>query len=317
MPQKVSDLFEIDYGHSLSLNKLAKTDSDSGVAFVSRTAKNNGIAAWVEKIPDVDPLPAGLLTVCLRSRNHALATFVQPLPFYCGYHIFVLRPKHEMSLQEKLWWAQCIEQNRYRYNFGRQANRSFASLLVPDDVPSWVLDSNIPEFLRSSRLSTDMNLQASDWRPFRLDEIFDLVRGRNILKRNMVPGETSYVSALSFNNGISARIDVSPDHPAGAITVASNGNGVGSAFYQPEPFIASGDVTVLLPKNALSEAASLFVCTLIYAERYRWNYGRKWVTSRMKESVIRLPVTPSGTPDWKACEEIIESLPLASAVLGR
>src|SRR5437016_5121243 len=130
---RVRDLFDIDYGQSLSLNKLKQTDSTHGIAFVSRTARNNGISAWVERIKEVEPLPAGLLTVSLRSRNHPLATFVQPRPFYCGYHIYVLQPKKQMSLEEKLWWANCIEANRYRYNFGRQANRSLPDLELPDE----------------------------------------------------------------------------------------------------------------------------------------------------------------------------------------
>jgi hypothetical protein len=316
MPQRVSDLFEVEYGHSLALNQLTEVGAGEGVAFVSRTAKNNGVAAWVEPVPGVEPLPAGLLTVCLRSRNHALATFVQPRPFYCGYHIFVLRPKRDMSLQEKIWWAQSIEQNRYRYNFGRQANRSFSNLLIPDEAPQWVAEAPVPKFSQGVPEHADLELGTSDWQPFRLDEIFNLVRGRNILRRDMKPGNTPYVSAISGNNGISARLDVDAEHPGGSITVASNGNGaMGYAFYQPEAFAASGDVTVLRPKSSLSEAASLFVCTLIYAERYRWNYGRKWVTSRMKESVIRLPATNQRRPDWGACESIVRALPLASAVL--
>lgn len=314
---QIDELFEIDYGHSLSLNKLVQAGEGQGVAFVSRTARNNGVSAWVEPIEDLDPLPAGLLTVCLRSRNHTLATFLQPRPFYCGFHVFVLKPRFEMSIQEKLWWANCIEQNRYKYNFGRQANRSFSSLELPAEVPSWVKDEPVPQYRNRLRPdSFERTIDCSAWEPFTLDDIFDLSRGRNILRREMVPGATPYVSALSINNGISAHVALAPEYEAGLITVASNGNGVGSAFYQPEPFLASGDVTVLRPRADMSAAACLFVCTLVYAERYRWNYGRKWVTSRMKESVIRLPRLANGHPDWKACEEIMWSLPLASVALS-
>jgi hypothetical protein len=315
---RVGDLFDIDYGHSLSLNKLVETTAELGVAFVSRTAKNNGVAAWVKPVEDVEPLPAGLLTVCLRSRNHALATFLQPRPFYCGYHIFVLRPKQAMSVQEKLWWAECIQMNRYRYNFGRQANRSLSRLHLPDKPPDWVYNTQVPEFERSASEAALPVLDTSDWQPFRLGDIFELVRGRNILRRHMAAGSTAYVSAVSVNNGISAWIDVPPDHAPGAITVASNGNGgVGSAFYQPYAFVASGDVTVLKPREPLSDAAALFVCTLIYAERYRWSFGRKWVTSRMKESVIRLPVTQDGHPNWSVAEDYMNALALAPAVLRK
>ncbi|MCW2920747.1 MAG: hypothetical protein JWL76_621 [Thermoleophilia bacterium] len=308
---KVSDLFEVNYGHSLSLNKLRQTPYGTGVAFVSRTARNNGVSAWVEPIDGVKPLPAGLMTVCLRSRNHTLATFLQPQPFYCGYHISVLKPKKRMSDQEKLWWAHCIERNRYRYNFGRQANRSLKDLELPDAMPTWARRLKAPLVAALAAATPFPDVHGQAWAPFKLSDMFKLVRGRNVLKRVMKPGETAYVSASALNNGVSAWIDLEPDHPGGQITVCSNGS-VGEAFFQPRPFIASGDVTVLVPRQEMSAAAALFVCSVIKAERYRYNYGRKWVTGRMSESRIQLPVRADGTPDWAFMEQSLRALPLAT-----
>jgi hypothetical protein len=311
---RVRDLFDIEYGHSLSLNKLKQTDAAHGVAFVSRTARNNGVSAWVEPIPDVEPLPAGLLTVSLRSRNHPLATFVQTRPFYCGFHLYVLRPKAAMSLEEKLWWGNCIEANRYRYNFGRQANRSLADLVLPNKPAPWVAELVAPVF--DSGTATAAGEQPTeDWADYLIGDLFDLHRGHNVLKRNMKAGTTAYVSASALNNGVSGWIDEEPDFSGGQITVCSNGS-VGQSFYQPDPFIASGDVTVLVPKFKMSEAMGLFVCTVISAERYRYNYGRKWVTSRMRQSEIRLPRATNGQPDWPLMEDYIKSLGLASLVLA-
>jgi Type I restriction modification DNA specificity domain len=313
----VRELFTIEYGQSLSLNKLHSTSPGAGVAFVSRTARNNGIAAWVEEVPGVSALPAGLLTVCLRSRNHALATFLQPHRFYCGYHIYVLQPIDVMSAQEKLWWAECIAENRYRYNFGRQANRSLADLQLPDEVPSWVNELPIPEFKTTQVAAPIKDPRSDSWGHFRIGSLFEVVGGRSVLKRNMRPGPTPYVSAVAVNNGVSAWIDAPADHDAGCITVASNGNGgVGCAFYQPTPFIASADVTILKPSIPLTEAAALFVCTIIYAERYRWNYWRKWTTSRIRDSLIQLPSDSGGSPDWNYADSYIRQFPLAGAVLG-
>jgi hypothetical protein len=313
--KRVRELFDIQYGHSLSLNKLTETDSEHGVAFVSRTARNNGVSAWVERITDVEPLSEGLLTVSLRSRNHPLATFVQPRPFYCGYHIFVLRPKKEMSLEEKLWWANCIEANRYRYNFGRQANRSLANLELPDAAAEWVAELKAPTFERTSG-EVAAERPTATWGRYRLGEFFELYRGHNILKRNMGSGDTAYVSASALNNGVSAWINEEPDFQGGQLTVCSNGS-VGQSFYQADPFIASGDVTVLVPKFDMSETLGLFLSTIITAERYRFNYGRKWVTSRMRDSEIHLPAAKDGTPDWDLMRNYIASLDLASLVLGK
>jgi hypothetical protein len=46
-----------------------------------------------------------------------------------------------MSLDIKLYYCLCIEANRFRYStFGREANRTLRTLLVPDlaSVPAWV-----------------------------------------------------------------------------------------------------------------------------------------------------------------------------------
>lgn len=312
---RVSELFDIDYGQSLSLNKLHQVSPDEGIAFVSRTAKNNGVSAWVSEVKDVAPLPAGLLTVCLRSRNYPLSTFVQPRPFYCGYHIFVLTPRKSMSLPQKLWWAQCIAANRYRYNFGRQANRTLGSLMLPDEVPDWVEEAEIPIYSSDRKWDAVPEPDTQPWKGYTLEDLFDLARGRHVLKRSMRPGSTAYIGASSTNNGVTAWIDEEPDYSGGQITLSNNGS-VGEAFYQPYPFIASGDVTVLKPKSHMSVGAALFICTVLYAERFRWNYGRKWAFNRMKRSVIRLPARDDGSPDWEQCREYMDSFPLADAVLA-
>jgi hypothetical protein len=283
-----------------------------GIAFVSRTARNNGVAAWVKPIDGIEPLPPGLLTVSLRSRNSALATFVQPRPFYCGYHIFVLRPRRPMTLVEKLWWAQAIEANRYRYNFGRQANRSLSDLILPESGPAWVNSATLPGFAVQGSGGQPLP-DMSSWKPFRLDSLFEPTRGESILKREMRPGKTPYVSASEFNNGVSAWVDADAKYQGGQITIAGNGS-VGEVFYQPYPFIASGDVTVLQPRTSISALAALFVCVVTHADKYRWNYGRKWTYGRVKVTVIRLPATHEGTPDWGTMDAYVRTLPVAAAL---
>lgn len=137
---KVSDLFDVAYGHSLELNRL--TNATDGVNFVSRTANNNGVSARVTRVLEMEPMAAGKLTVALG--GSVLETFVQPEPFYTGFHVFCLTPLAEdMTLEQKLYYCMCIRANKYRYNYGRQANRTLRDIMVPalDEIPNWVLET--------------------------------------------------------------------------------------------------------------------------------------------------------------------------------
>lgn len=311
---RVDELFEVKYGNSLSLNHLVQVEEGRGVAFISRTAQNNGVAAWVRRLPDVDPFPAGHLTVSLRSRNHALATFLQTQPFYTGYHLFVLVPHQQMSVHELLWWAECIECNRYRYNYGRQANRSLASLQLPHQAPSWVNRVPLPTIDSTPAQKTDLPLpDLSSWEWFPLDSLFKIHRGGALIRRDTQEGNTPLVSASARNNGVTKRVTAEAKFPAGWITVCSNGS-VGEAFVQLEPFLATADVTILEPQSSITLGARLFLCALIQQEKYRFNYGRKWPSSRMARSKIRVPILSTGVPDYGLMGRFFETLPFSRFV---
>lgn len=88
---------------------------------------------------------------------------------------------------------------------------------------------------------------------------------------------------------------------------------VGEAFYQAEAFFASDDVNVLYPRGFdLPTGRGIFVCTLIRQERYRYNYGRKWRIEQMRNTIIRLPVTHEGCPDWDWVDSFTSALPWAA-----
>jgi Type I restriction modification DNA specificity domain len=65
---------------------------------------------------------------------------------------------------------------------------------------------------------------------------------------------------------------------------------------------------VLYPKFELNQFIAMFLISLIKKEKYRFNYGRKWHKERMEYSTIKLPVTPSGDPDWKYMEDCTKQL---------
>jgi hypothetical protein len=123
----ISELFTIQYGNSYELNHLKK--DEKGIAFVSRTSRNNGISARVAITRD-EPTPAGCITVALG--GSVLETFLQNEPTYQGRDIAILVPINKMTENEKLWYVAVIRQHQFRFSFGRQANRQLPSLLIPE-----------------------------------------------------------------------------------------------------------------------------------------------------------------------------------------
>ncbi len=150
-------------------------------------------------------------------------------------------------------------------------------------------------------------VDTSTWKPFRYDELFDIQKGDRIINRDMRPGTIPCIRPIDSNNGVIGYIDIKPNHFENTITVNYNGS-VGEAFYQTKPYFALDDVNILYPKFKLNQFIAMFLITLIKKEKYRFNYGRKWGLDRMTGSIIKLPVTEYGKPDFDFMENYIKSL---------
>jgi type I restriction-modification system DNA methylase subunit len=123
----LTDIFDIKQGKSLELINCEEVEN--GICFVSRTSINNGIAARVNELDYLDPMPAGAISVALS--GSVLSSFYQEEPFYTAFHIACLYPKIKLTKEEILFYCAVIEHNKYRYNFGRQANKTLKNILVP------------------------------------------------------------------------------------------------------------------------------------------------------------------------------------------
>ena len=157
-----------------------------------------------------------------------------------------------------------------------------------------------------------MTFNFSKWKSFALGEIFDIKKGKRLTKDDFTSGKTPFIGAIDSNNGYRDFIGEEAIHKGNTITVNYNGS-VGEAFYQPNPFWASDDVNVLYPKFKLNKYVALFIITVIKHDKYRYNYGRKWETKRMKMTNILLP-SKSNEIDVDFMEQYIKSLPYSGSI---
>ena len=175
---------------------------------------------------------------------------------------------------------------------------------------------NVPDLSSPKKEKGNYNLIDKSFKDFRFDEIFIMTRGRGgtatEAKNNF--GENFYIGASNENNGITQYTSLSTTEKANTITVANNGS-VGETFYQKQAYLASSDVTVLDLKNkTLNPAIALFLCTVCREAGKEFNYGRKWGITRMKETILKLPVDDEGMPDWNFMENYINNLPYSKYI---
>ena len=312
--KKISSLFDVRYGNGLELYKLEIADDNDteAINFISRTSKNNGVVAKVKEIERLEPFNGNVLTVAVS--GSVLETFLQKQQFYTAYHIMILTPRQEMSEKELLFYAYVISLNKYRYNYGRQANKTLPDLLIPEYNPKEFEDININELNKldkNSVIKKDLNLNIKDWLEFDITILFKIegTKTTSLLElEEYGKGKYPYVTRQVTNNGIEGFYDYYTEE--GKVIIFSTL--IGYCAYQPLPFSTS-HVGKLIPKFKINKYIALFLVTVLNQEKYRYNYGRECGQTRMRKIKIKLPAK-NGKPDFEFMENYIKSLPYSNSI---
>ena len=154
-----SDLFEVVYGVNLELNKMQDITDDSvtSVPFVSRTAKENGVSAFVQRSKDLNINPPK--TISVSAGGSVMECFFQPIEYYSGRDLYYLRPLQTQSTYCMFFLITLLKMEKYRFNYGRQVNKSLPNLGIKLPVdwkgkPDWqFMEDYIKSLPYSSNLS--------------------------------------------------------------------------------------------------------------------------------------------------------------------
>lgn len=234
-----------------------------------------------------------------------------------------------------LYLVTLLDLERPKYSFGRKygSHVKATKVLLPakDNKPDWqymedfVKNIIIPQLPNKAQeiwlkkyntqpLSQQrLTLKTKTWKEFCIADLFDVQLTKGDIKADDIDeGNIPLISSGESNNGVVKYISPEGDgkaetFPANTITLDMFCH----ANYQNREYYAVGHgrVNILLPKYELNKYIALFICTLINREEYRFSYGRAVYSSVAEKMIIRLPVTPEGTPDWKFMEDYIKSLP--------
>ncbi len=154
----------------------------------------------------------------------------------------------------------------------------------------------------------------SKWKEFEISKVFPKI---SVKKFSSIPeeeGDIPFISSTSLNNGVSTYSNEC-SYEGKCITVSTNGNCF-DCFYHEGKIALSNDVEILVNPN-LNESNALFICTILNKEQFKWNYGRKPKNDKVFETVIRLPQTEDGKPNWKYMTEYVNEIENRERESGR
>ena len=307
--KRLDEIFDVWYGVNLEVINSEVVDKD--IPFVSRQSVNNGIVCHVKRIPNLEPNPANTLSIAVS--GSVLSTFYHDYEYYSGRDVYVAKPKIKLTKAEMLYYCYVIEQNKFRYNYGRGANKTFRNILVPsyDEIPQNIKQKTTETPFNPTPLSPNkLQLNTEDWKWFYLTDIFSIKRGKRLTKPDREIGITPLVTAGCENEGVAEYI--SNEEQAkykNAITIDM----FGFSCYRVYEFCCDDNILVLQNKH-LTCFSGLFISSIISNDEYKCAYGRQYRQKTFAVHKIKLPTDPLGNPDWQWMEDYIKGLPYSGCL---
>lgn len=154
-------------------------------------------------------------------------------------------------------------------------------------------------------------IDTSTWKEFKIADLFTIKLPSARSAKQYSEGNVRYVSSGAFNNGVANYLEPKDDETLDigqCITVSPLD---GSAFWQDEDFMGRGgsgaSISMLYNEN-LTEMRALFICSIIRNTASKFGYTNLLNSKNLKTLILKLPVTPAGTPDWSYMEEYMRGI---------
>jgi hypothetical protein len=306
----LSKLFLMTRGTRLTTN-----DRISGsIPLVTVGEENNGVSEYIDNIEQekfYSSITIDMFNNCFYHEG-----------IFCADDNILVLDNVNMSKNCKLFVSTIINQDKYRYSYGRQYRQKNyvkhyiklpikynldktpfidTTLTYSDEgyVPDWEFMENYIKSLHYKPITTKVNfskvktLDIDKWEEFKISDLFDRIyKAKAHTKEEVVEVENGihFVSRTDCNNGVDITVDKNTRYEgleeANCITI---GDTTATCFYQNERFIA-GDHMVVLRADWLNLKRGLFIRTLLAKEGVRYSYGRAYRMDLIKDTILRLPI---------------------------
>lgn len=323
---RLGDLFSEMYkaeAHVKGELECYDVPSDNTIRFISRTEMNNGCDCYVlnkdlSGIEERNAIAIGDTTA---------TCFYQGEDFVCGDHMVICRADW-INLHTALFIISILKQEKYKYSYGRAFKLELISntmLKLPattDNTPDWDYMEQYIKSLNHKPLATanrrgygSHTLGVETWKPFKIKNLFSLQNGKAHSEMLDEGNDLPYIGAKKDDNGVMCHCAYNPElvQDGNCIVFICNGQGsVGYANYMNKAFIGTTDI-VAGYNDHINQYNGLFISTVLCLERPKYSFGRKWKT-HLKDTIINLPASEDGTPDWLYMEDYIQSLPYGDRI---
>ncbi len=161
-----------------------------------------------------------------------------------------------------------------------------------------------------------MKLDVANWKEYRIGEFFKIKRGKRIIKDvdYMQERDEDYqfpvVTASATNNSISGYYH-SYNCEANSIVSCGEVNGFFSTYQEERCWVLDTNRIFVPIKGTglkLNKFNALFLITILKKEMFKFSYGRKARPHHIMNTIIKLPSSVNGEPDWEYMENFMKAM---------
>lgn len=152
-----------------------------------------------------------------------------------------------------------------------------------------------------------MKIDTSDWKEFKLNQIFKITTGACVNKQELEKGKIPRISVKGINNGIQGYFKTINSKNYREEENFISFSFLGTCFYHPYKASLDMKVHCLKPLNyTLNKYSGLFLVN-IFKKSYYGVFNDQISSSDLKNEYISLPIDKSGNPDWEYMENTIKA----------
>ncbi len=340
---KIKDVFHVKGGF---YNKKPEHSLIGNIPFLAATESNNGVTEYysIDDIKEWDKVgnPDNTInnkifktpSIAVTVNGSVCNAFYQNTDYTCSHDITSLIPKgnHQLTPEEALFCCSIIQNEKYRWSYGRKPHdvKKFSKMIIKlpaaaDGNPDWQYMENYIKSLHSKPITTvnksvASTIDTTSWQEFKFKNLISSISKAKAHTKEEVEecpyyenDAIPFVSRTESNNSVDIIVhstDLEGIEKGNAIVI---GDTTSTISYQAEDFVA-GDHIVVIRAPWLTLYTGLFIVSVLRKERYRYSYGRAYTVDSIKNTILKLPTTAEGKPDWIWMENYIKSLPFSDRI---